>query len=138
MSLKVGQSQVGSVAASRSAAIHAASTTDHNQQVGGLSGANAAGTQEETMRFTDTWEDMNQKGGRHRRHRLGLHGDAVKFGSVLASEDVGSIMLDYRSRHDIVIPPSLRVGAMLYERANNAIGNQGFVTPLGRSVNRLL
>ncbi len=137
VSLKVGQSQlVGSAAATRAAAVHHGAFTG-TRLVDKLSATNPAGPGEESFQFTDTWDELQQNRPR-RRSRLGIHGDAVRFGSVLASEEVGAMMVSYRSQHEISLMPSLRVGAMLYDHAKIAISTGGRSRVLGGQLNRTL
>lgn len=136
MSLKVGQAQqVGAAAASRAAAAHHAVPAGA-RQVDGLWASNRAGAEEESLRFTDTWDDL-QQGRPRRRVRLGLHPEAVRFGSILASEDIGALMLAFRT-HELPFMPSLRTGAMLYEQAKTAIGTGGHMRVIGGQLNRIL
>lgn len=137
MSLKVGHAQqAGPAAASRSGVVlHAASATT-GRQVDSLSAPNRGGPEEDSLQFSDTWDDLQQRRPQ-RRARLGLHPDAVRFGDVLASEDIGALMLSYRAQ-DMGFMPSLRFGAMLYEHAKAAIGSGGHLRILGGQLNRYL
>lgn len=137
MSVKVGQAQqAGAAAASRSAGPLHASPATATRQVDGLSGANRSGPEDDSLLFGDTWEDM-QKRRPQRRQRLGLHPDAVRFGDILASEGIGTLMLSYRAQ-DMGFMPSLRFGAMLYEQAKAAVVTGGNLRPVGGQLNRYL
>lgn len=137
MSLKVGQAQqAGAAAATRAAtALHATPATGV-RQVDSLWGTSPSGREDESFRFTDSWDDM-QKRRSPRRARLGLHPESVRFGDVLASESIGSMMLSFRAQ-DLAGVPSLRFGAMIYERSKAAIITGGHLRTLGEQVNRYL
>lgn len=138
MSLKVGQAQAaGAVAASRAAALNHAGPVGGARQVDGLSASNRSGPEDESLRFSDTWDDLQQNRFK-RRAKLGLHADAVRVGNVLASEEIGAMLVSYRSVHEIGFVPSLRFGAMLYERSNAAIGTGGRMRDIGGQLNRVL
>lgn len=140
MSLKVGQQTITmpSASTSRSAAANHAAPTDLFQQVSGLSGANTAGPDSDTLDFSSSWggfqsyDDRGQKKGN--RSLL----DGVRFGDILATEEVGTTLVNYQAMHDVLPMPTLRFGAMLYENAMRAVTNNGVVRPLGGTVNRLL
>lgn len=138
MSLKVGQAQQtgGAAAASRAASVLHAAPATATRQVDGLSAANRSGPEDDSLQFADSWDDM-QKRRPQRRARLGLHPDAVRFGSILASESIGTLMLSYRAQ-DSGFMPSLRFGAMLYEHAKTAIGSRGNLRMVGGQINRYL
>lgn len=137
MSLKVGQSQqVGATAATRAAAVHHGAFAS-SRLVDKLSAATPTGAEEDSFRFTDTWDELQHNRPR-RRAPLGIHGDAVRFGSVLASEEVGAMMVSYRAQHESSFMPSLRIGAMLYDQARFAINSGGRARILGGQLNRIL
>jgi len=137
VSLKVGQSQqVGSAAATRAAAVHHGAFAG-TRLVDKMSGAAPAGAEEESFRFDDTWDELHQNRPR-RKAPLGIHGNAVRFGNVLASEEIGAMMVSYRAQHESAFMPSLRIGAMLYDHAKIAISSGGRSRILGGQLNRTL
>lgn len=138
MSLRVGQGQGGAVAALRAAAVHHASAPSSVREVDSLSGANPAGSQEQSLRFHDTWEEMTGRGGKRRRSLPGIHGDAVRFGTILAEGDTADALFRYRFEFPPAGMPSLHAGAMIYDRANAAIQTGGYTRLIGVTVNRLL
>ncbi|MFA7429361.1 MAG: hypothetical protein WCZ23_04290 [Rhodospirillaceae bacterium] len=138
MSLKVSQSSaLGAAAASRAAALNHAGGAVATRGVDRLSTSNRSGPEEEALRFSETWDELQQQRPR-RRARLSYHGDAIRFGSILASEEVGAVIMSYRSQHEGSFMPTLRLGAMLYEQAKTAIGNGGYGPTIGTQLNRFL
>lgn len=137
MSAKVGQLQIGATALGRAAALNHAAPTDAYREVPELAAPNRAGPEDESLRFSDTWDELQQQ--RHRPFRKRVPAlEGVRFGDVLTSEEVSGTLVAYRAQHDTAFLPSLRLGTMLYERAMHVIDNRGAVRPLGGSLNFVL
>lgn len=136
MSVKVGQAQIATTS-TPTRMVGGPAVASIQRQVVGLSGSNQVGPEEQSLRFSDTWDDLQQQEPvRRRRQRPVLQG--IRFGSLLTTYEVGNLLMAYRTQHDIGAIPPIRLGAMLYETAMRAVLNGGVVNPLGTQLSRVL
>jgi hypothetical protein len=138
MSLKVSQAPVAIGSASRAAAINHAAPTDLFRQVAGMSGAMAAGPEDESLRFGENWDGLYQSNDKPTKKTGRSALEHVRFGDIITTEEVSMTLVSYQAMNDLSTMTPLRTGAMLYENSMRAITNNGTMRPRGGNVSRLL
>lgn len=136
MSVKVGQTQMAT-ASTPTRLVGGPAVASIQREIAGLSGSNGVGPEEQSLRFSETWDDLHQQAPTARRRQRSLL-QGMRFGSLLTTYEVGNLLMSYRTQHDIGAIPPIRLGTMLYESAMRAVLNGGVVNPLGTQLSRVL